>query len=146
MTGRSSLLQLLFRAQGNKDRDVETVCPACPDALRAAAGCGGQARPGCPARGGGRGGHQLSGLWLEDSRRNWYYASFRGPCPGIQFGRSIAFDTRGSARFDKYTRILVGDAVCDIERLVTADKPLPERERRRLAKAAREELKARGEN
>ncbi len=101
-----------------------------------------------PAYGGIRNYHADDdrGVWLEDSRRNWYYASFRGPCPGIQFGRSIAFDTRGSARFDKYTRILVGDAVCDIERLVTADKPLPERERRRLAKAAREELKARGEN
>jgi hypothetical protein len=101
-----------------------------------------------PAHGGIRNFHADDdrGVWIEDRQRNWYYASFRGPCHGIQFARGIGFDTRGSARFDRFTRILVGSDVCDIERLVTADKPLPERERRKLAKQAREALKASGEN
>lgn len=86
------------------------------------------------------------GVWIEDRQRNWYYASFHGPCRGIQFARGIGFDTRGSARFDKYTRILVDNEICDIQTLVTADKPLPERERRKLAKQARDELKALGQN
>lgn len=63
------------------------------------------------------------GVWIEDRRRNWYYASFIGNCPGIKFADAIGFDTRGSAQFDRYTKILVRDDVCAIATLVTADKP-----------------------
>lgn len=82
------------------------------------------------------------GVWLEDRRRNWYYASFLGTCPEIRHARGIGIDTRGSARFDKYSKILVGNDVCAIATLVTADKPLSEREQRRLRKEAEAELKA----
>jgi Family of unknown function (DUF6491) len=82
------------------------------------------------------------GVWLEDRQRKWYYASFIGPCPEIRFAQGIGIDTRGSARFDKFSRILVGKNSCAIATLVTADKPLPEREQRRLRKAAEAEVKA----
>jgi hypothetical protein len=82
------------------------------------------------------------GVWLEDRQRNWYYASFLGTCPEIRFAQGIGLDTRGSARFDKYSKILVGNDVCAIATLVTADKPLSEREQRRFRKEAREALKA----
>jgi hypothetical protein len=64
-----------------------------------------------------------------------------GSCPGIRFADGIGFDTRGSARFDRHTKIIVGDEVCAIATLVTADKPLPLKEQRRFAKEAREALK-----
>jgi hypothetical protein len=81
------------------------------------------------------------GVWLEDRQRNWYYASFLGPCPEIRFAQGIGIDTRGSARFDRFSKILVGDNACAIATLVTADKPLSEREQRRFKKEAREALK-----
>lgn len=82
------------------------------------------------------------GVWIEDQRRNWYYASFIGTCPEIRFAHGIGIDTRGSARFDRFSKILVGDNVCAIATLVTADKPLSEREQRRLRKEAEAALKA----
>ncbi|MDX2209550.1 MAG: DUF6491 family protein [Sphingopyxis sp.] len=82
------------------------------------------------------------GVWLEDRQRNWYYASFLGTCPEIRFAQGIGIDTRGSARFDKYSKILVRGNVCAIATLVTADKPLSEREQRKLRKQAEAELKA----
>lgn len=82
------------------------------------------------------------GVWLEDRRRNWYYASFIGTCPEIRFAHGIGIDTRGSAHFDRYSKILVGDNVCAIATLVTADKPLSEREQRRFKKEAQDAIKA----
>ncbi len=82
------------------------------------------------------------GVWLEDRQRNWYYASFLGTCPEIRFAQGIGIDTRGSARFDKHSKILVRGNVCAIATLVTADKPLSEREQRKLRKQAEAELKA----
>ncbi len=82
------------------------------------------------------------GVWLEDRQRNWYYASFLGTCPEIRFAQGIGIDTRGSVRFDKYSKILVRGNVCAIATLVTADKPLSDREQRKLRKQAEAELKA----
>lgn len=82
------------------------------------------------------------GVWLEDRQRNWYYASFLGTCPEIRFAQGIGIDTRGSARFDRHSKILVRGNVCAIATLVTADKPLSEREQRKLRKQAEAELKA----
>ena len=82
------------------------------------------------------------GVWLEDRRRNWYFASFLGTCPEIRFAQGIGIDTRGSARFDKFSKIVVGNNVCAIATLVTADKPLSQREQRRFKKEAREAIKA----
>lgn len=82
------------------------------------------------------------GVWLEDRQRNWYYASFLGTCPEIRFAQGIGIDTRGSARFDRHSKILVRGNVCAIATLVTADKPLSEREQRKLRKQAEADLKA----
>jgi hypothetical protein len=77
------------------------------------------------------------GLWIEDSRRRWYYAKLFGPCHGLNFAHGIGFDTRGSPRFDKFSSILVNGQDCKLESLVTAEKPLSRKERRRLAKEAK---------
>lgn len=78
------------------------------------------------------------GVWIEDSRRNWYYARFMGVCHDIRWADAIGIDTRGSARFDRNSRIVTESDVCAIETLVTADKPLPLKEQRRHAKEVRE--------
>lgn len=82
------------------------------------------------------------GVWIEDRRRNWYYASFFGRCRNIDFAQAIGIDTRGTSRLDRFSTIIVGHERCAIERLVTADKPLPAREQARYLKEARAALKA----
>lgn len=77
------------------------------------------------------------GVWIEDSRRNWYYARFIGNCRDIRWADAIGIDTRGSLRFDRNSRIVTESDVCAIDTLVTADKPLPIKEQRRYAKEAK---------
>jgi hypothetical protein len=80
------------------------------------------------------------GVWIEDMRRNWYYVSFFGRCRDIDFAQSIAIDTRGSSRLDRFSYIIVGNERCAIDRLLTADKPLPRKEQARYLKEARAAL------
>lgn len=82
------------------------------------------------------------GIWIEDQRRRWYYGKFIGPCQGVQFAQTIGFDTRGSARFDRFSRILVRGDVCMLESFVTAEKPLPRKEREKQRKAREAAAKA----
>jgi hypothetical protein len=82
------------------------------------------------------------GVWIEDQRRNWYYASFLGHCRDIRWANAIGIDTRGSSRFDRHARILVGNDSCAIATLLTADKPLPLKDQRRERKAAEAAIKA----
>lgn len=74
------------------------------------------------------------GVWIEDQRRRWYYGKFIGPCQGIAFAQAIGFDTRGSAQFDRFSKILVDGDVCLFESFVTAEKPLPRKEREKQRK------------
>ncbi|MBP6580065.1 MAG: hypothetical protein KA199_00885 [Sphingorhabdus sp.] len=79
------------------------------------------------------------GIWIEDRQRRWYYASFIGSCPRLDHAMAIGFDTRGSTNFDKFGAVVTGDDRCAIASLVTAEKPLPRKERLKLRKAARED-------
>ncbi len=72
------------------------------------------------------------GIWLEDRQRRWYYAELLGGCQGLNFAQAIGFDTRGSASFDKFSNIIVRGERCAIASLVTANKPLPRKERQKL--------------
>lgn len=82
------------------------------------------------------------GIWLEDRSRRWYYGEFMGPCRGLQFEQAIGFDTGGLSRFDRFSKIIVRDDVCTLSSLVTAEKPLSRKERKRLAKEAAKKAKA----
>ena len=75
------------------------------------------------------------GVWLEDIRHRWYYAKFTGGCQGLTYARGIGYDTRGSNRLDRSGAIVVEGQQCLIETFVTADKPLPKKERLKLSKA-----------
>jgi hypothetical protein len=74
------------------------------------------------------------GIWLEDRQRRWYYAELLGGCQELNFAQAIGFDTRGSATFDRFSTIIVAGDKCQLASLVTADKPLPRKERLKLRK------------
>jgi hypothetical protein len=77
------------------------------------------------------------GVWLEDRQRRWYYATLQGGCQDLNFAQGIGFDTRGSPNFDKFSAIIVRGDRCPVASLVTAEKPLPRKERQKLRKAAK---------
>lgn len=76
------------------------------------------------------------GIWLEDRQRRWYYAELLGGCQGLNFAQGVGFDTGGTSNFDKFSSIVVDGWKCPVTSLVTAEKPLPRKERERLRKAA----------
>ncbi len=82
------------------------------------------------------------GIWIEDQSRRWYYGSFIGGCQGLNFSQTVGFDTGGLSRFDKFSKIIARDDVCQLNSLVTSEKPLSRKERKRLAKEAAAKAKA----
>ncbi len=76
------------------------------------------------------------GVWLEDRQRRWYYASFIGPCQGLNFVHTIGYEMRGSSHLRRSSMILVDDQKCQIDSLVTAEKPLPRKEREKARQTA----------
>jgi hypothetical protein len=64
------------------------------------------------------------GLWVQDVHRKWYYAKFMGPCMGLPFAQTIAFDTRPIGTFDKFSAIIVpGSGRCVVQSLVASGAP-----------------------
>jgi Family of unknown function (DUF6491) len=65
------------------------------------------------------------GVWIQDQRRNWYYAKLLGPCIGLDWALSIGFDTgRGTNQLDKFSSILVPEeGRCQITSLTRSDPP-----------------------
>lgn len=78
-----------------------------------------------------------NGIWVEDQQRRWYYGSFFGSCRGLNFANAVGFDTGGLPRFDRFSKIITRDDVCQLNRFVTSEKPLSRKERKRLAKEAK---------
>jgi hypothetical protein len=76
------------------------------------------------------------GIWFEDRQRRWYYGELLGYCRDLNFAQAIGFETRGSPVFDKFSSIIVRGDRCQLKSLVTAEKPLPRKERLKLRKAA----------
>lgn len=64
------------------------------------------------------------GLWVQDSRRNWYYAKLLGPCMGLNFAMSLHFDTRPMGTFDRFSSIVVPrEGRCMIQSVVPSNGP-----------------------
>lgn len=82
------------------------------------------------------------GIWIEDQQRRWYYGDFIGSCRDLDFSQAIGFDTGGLSRFDRFSKIITRDDVCQLNSFVTSEKPLPRKERKRLAKEAAAKAKA----
>jgi hypothetical protein len=69
------------------------------------------------------------GLWVQDVHRNWYYAKFMGPCIGLDFANSIAFDTRPIGTFDKFSTVRVpGAGRCTVQSFTVSESPYPKKD------------------
>jgi hypothetical protein len=67
------------------------------------------------------------GIWIQDQRREWYYAKLLGPCIGLDWALSIGFISGGgSGQLDRFSSILVPDeGRCQITSLTRSDPPPP---------------------
>jgi len=81
------------------------------------------------------------GIWVEDRHHRWYYAELQGGCQNLSFARGVGFDTGGSATFDRFSSVVVEGWKCPLVSLVTADKPLPRKERMKLRNEVRQAAK-----
>jgi hypothetical protein len=64
------------------------------------------------------------GLWIQSNNRKWYYATFLGPCIGLNFANSVAFDTRPMGTFDKFSAVFVpGWGKCQVQTFEPSDGP-----------------------
>lgn len=73
------------------------------------------------------------GLWIEDTRRQWYYAKMLAPCIGLDFAIRLGFQTRTSSTFDRFSYVIVpgepGGGRCALTSLVKSDPP-PKRDKK----------------
>lgn len=71
------------------------------------------------------------GLWIEDIRKQWYYAKLQGPCHGLDFAISLGFQTKTTSSLDKFGTVIVPDyGRCPILSLVKSDPPPDEKKNR----------------
>jgi hypothetical protein len=78
------------------------------------------------------------GIWIQDTRKQWYYAKLMGPCVGLDFALSVGFDTRGSGTLDRFSTVIVPDEDrCPIRSLARSDAP-PPKEKKKQAEVSAE--------
>jgi len=74
------------------------------------------------------------GLWIQDERRNWYYAKLLGPCFNLDWALSVGFETGGgSGTLDRFSSVVVPDQGfsrgsrerCQFTSLTRSDAPPP---------------------
>lgn len=69
------------------------------------------------------------GIWIQDSRRNWYYGTFAGICRDIDFAQTIGVETRGAGRLDRFASIVVRGESCPLTSFVTSAPPPSKRDK-----------------
>jgi len=47
------------------------------------------------------------GLWVQSNNRKWYYATFMGPCFGLDFANTVGFDTGPMGSLDRWSAVYV---------------------------------------
>lgn len=76
------------------------------------------------------------GLWIQDLRRQWYYAQLLSPCMGLDFATGIGFKTRGSDTLDRFSEVIVPrEQSCQIMSLSKSDTPPPARKKHKKTAA-----------
>lgn len=80
------------------------------------------------------------GLWIQDMRRNWYYAKLLGPCFGLDFATTIGFKIGpGTGSLDKFSAIVVPEYDrCQFTSL-TQSQPPPPKNKDKSGKASKAE-------
>jgi hypothetical protein len=64
------------------------------------------------------------GLWIQSNNRQWYYATFMGPCIGLDSANSVGFDTRPMGTFDRFSAVVVPRwGRCQVQSFELSDGP-----------------------
>lgn len=64
------------------------------------------------------------GLWIQDARKQWYYARTYGYCEGLEFASRIGLKTGTLNTLDRFSSIIVpGYDRCALKSLVKSDAP-----------------------
>jgi hypothetical protein len=63
------------------------------------------------------------GVYIQARDRKWYYASFMGPCAGLQFRNRVGFVTEPGGDLDKFSSVIVGDQRCYFHSFAPSDAP-----------------------
>lgn len=73
---------------------------------------------------------QGNGVYLQDNRRNWYYASFFSRCNDLPYAIGVGFKTFGnSSTLSRGDTIYAGHEACKIADIVRSGPP-PEKPRK----------------
>ena len=67
-------------------------------------------------------------LLIEANHGRWYRAEFTNRCPGLRFTETLGFDTGGTSRFDRFSRVITRDGPCFVSSLVAIPDPDEEEE------------------
>ncbi len=74
-----------------------------------------------------------AGLWIQDARKQWYYARLQTTCIGLDFAVRLGFETRGTNSLDRFGTIVVPrEGSCAIASL-TRSGPPPDAKKNRKA-------------
>jgi hypothetical protein len=75
------------------------------------------------------------GLWIQDARKNWYYARLHTTCIGLDFAVSIGFETRTTNTLDRFSSIVVPrqPGNCPIASLTKSGGPPDDKKSRKPA-------------
>lgn len=63
-------------------------------------------------------------VYIQDERKNWYYATLTGQCPELRWARSIGISNRGGKRLDQYAELVVGGSYCAIDSVKRSAAPV----------------------
>lgn len=64
------------------------------------------------------------GVWIQDQRKQWYYAKTFGYCDGLEFATALGFKTGTVNTLDRFSQIVVpGRDRCPIKSLTKSEAP-----------------------
>lgn len=74
-------------------------------------------------------------VYIQDQRRNWYYAKLNFPCPALDMAMAIGVDTRHTNTLDRDSELLVSGDRCRLTSLTHSAAPPPKQKKAKKAKA-----------
>lgn len=73
------------------------------------------------------------GLWMQDMRKDWYYAKTFGRCDGLENAIQIGIQTYGMNKLDRTSDIVVPNSVtgtCALQSFTRSDPPPVEKRKK----------------
>jgi hypothetical protein len=65
-----------------------------------------------------------TGLWIQDTGKQWYYAKLFAPCDGLEFTAQVGFRTRALNQLNRDSELVMSNGKrCAFQSLRKADAP-----------------------